>query len=1312
MLALSDSHHDFGKGERCNNDIIQNSENIKKGFKGVFHIGKEGEGKIDEYGQTHQNIANQHRSSYFFDHSYKLDGIQSRGVEDTFLQYVAKYYPDAVDDVKNGNFRIEEDTFAKRGSSDTSDFVDQIFSVMFGETKPDGTVDKVDKNEIGNIGLIYDQCALKDVVEKLTTDYIQDIKKKRDTSDVKGHIFNINPICGRWDEAGKSYVKRIDVSINIKSRTTPTTPTTVEKVPIPHTRGIRFNMKADLDAVATTADTVYTIEDNKVVVFDHTGWTPITGKYGGTRNPNEFTLRELSKNLFSFSVASLCDAYSAANPTPKKDNANAATRAAESIVDLTKLMGPKGKSLGLDAAYIEKIKSFFKEGSLFNEKFNFLHVKRSADYGQVYLVKALNDSVVDMYAYNFYDKNKRLHKNGKYPYAEKLPTGLIRKWVLLTGDILCYLRARLEKVPCIFYKHNQALLLYKGETGITEKPDPADVLYSQFSNVFDQLNQLATLPMTNRVKWSITYTKLIELFKGFHSKIVDQENPMLFQEEKKVMKPCIECIKKLVVDLDVVFDKVMETIGDISTLFQDLQHENVHDIVAYYRQFLRTDNIDADSSKIRIREPNDNPQEDTTLTLDDFKYILAFSKCMAAVNEQVDGATIPEAWIDVLQELHIYSPVFKKGNTHVYAFLLQKDLTADMKEMLLLSRNKKNTVQNIIKDWLVLLNKPFRTERGATTTRKKPIECYTYVLETNIISAIHEVNSLNERLEQVKQNVQSTMAKLNRELIIIQTDTLQNSMGSQGRLSNSGSTGSSPMSERSLSNDGSPGKRQDPKLASSLAIPKTQREGSVLPTTVFNGLSLLPNKPPSAQDKPPSAKKGGGLENYKISTDPSYFSLHSHLCTSEIYLYHTFITQDDIIDIQQTINSFFNHENNSMYYEHLSTQSWFISQSHTLKNKTTVYSFRYDSTPPIHDKPKYLHELFEDIFKAELVIRSVSEPTEQQRKINAQYAFKQVAYSAVMKLVCGVLCAFETNKYNQRLTAEESEGSISARLDHSDIDLSKSGEMEFETAEPGNDLELQSQQDMGEEEDFINIYDACDDVDVSVKGPDEETFVTTFRNFIRLYHPAVYSVFFQNVKVDQSCPGGPVAEEEVSSRESRKRKCPDTQELQAEELKEQLIEVIQKSFYELENMKPSNDVGVEIVHKLGNAPIARDRLNVRPINVKKRVEFKKTFKHLHAFLFNYHKQIASLTDMEDIQQFVTPVHNLRCRISSFIDSYSDDEGTQSQGSQDPYYTIQPGSQGSEGGFSLPFTYTKIRSMKEYHRKYYPLYYQTYYGASI
>jgi hypothetical protein len=75
---------------------------------------------------------------------------------------------------------------------------------------------------------------------------------------------------------------------------------------------------------------------------------------------------------------------------------------------------------------------------------------------------------VSIYAYNIYNEKKNLvrDENRKYPkHSFFKPENIPKKWILVTGDRVCFAKARIEKAPCLFYDSVKNRILYYDTSG-------------------------------------------------------------------------------------------------------------------------------------------------------------------------------------------------------------------------------------------------------------------------------------------------------------------------------------------------------------------------------------------------------------------------------------------------------------------------------------------------------------------------------------------------------------------------------------------------------------------------------------------------------------------------------------------------------------------------------------------------------------------------------------------------------------------------------------------------------------------------------
>ena len=863
MVALSDSYHDFAKGTRCG--ISGFKDNIKlKGFPTIF---KDEGGTTDDNGLTLEAAKGTHRSSYFYNSAINLVGVaKGDNVEATMMNYVNTHY--SVVDLQN-KF-ISENEFNPPDQPDTSGEM-QIDNTVLMQAKVFEMMGMSKIND--NIGIIYDQCAMKDVINKLTTDYVT-----LGTKSEKGHIFNINPICGRWDEAGKIQVKRIDVSINVEKEGHEN----ISHVNIQHTRNIRFNLKSDLRMLAIASEGT-PVPDNYVELFYGNGMIAAPGRDGVIPNANIFYLRMLTKNPFNFSVANLCEAYSAVQ-LPQRTMKDAMEDAMDVVLNENKL-----SLFAPDKSLKSKLTNFFDTQGVFKpDQMNFLNIKRSADYGQIYLVQKLNDvgsDKIEMYAYNFFTEDKKVHKRGKYPVTMKLEKKLINRWVLLTGDKLCYARARLEGVPCIFYKDGKGLEFYAGSAVAATSSRPViDPKVSKITNFFKAFNEVVesirvVVPPMSRtadVDWP-TLSAILQsrytikedtsiLNKDAYNRVMQKvsEDPSdispKFDMQMKNLETIFKEIKSLIIkiqELKFVFDHdtyLTKIISMSATLLKDeddvlitklRDHEDeLNAIIQYYNE----------KAEEAVKKETTLPAIPNCLSFAEcslFHQVLSIDSSKMILTSEAMNDDFVKQW----HTLNIFSPIIRKGKLH--DFLLTSELGTEMRRLLL--SDKTRTVDLVFKElkfWLGRsMSRPSRRrfDVGDGVILYNPLECVTYVLCKEIEKGTDEITSLIGKLKDLHNELNELHDKLNL-----------------------------PPPPPSLD----------------------EQEPSTPPASEFPHPPLSPTSSVGSTDPAAMSLTSSPYQTGGTFDNPSYFCLNTYFSQSDNYLY-SYVSHDDIIELQHAVNLIF-----------------------------------------------------------------------------------------------------------------------------------------------------------------------------------------------------------------------------------------------------------------------------------------------------------------------------------------------------------------------------------------------------------------------
>lgn len=413
LLAIADSYHDF-IGTRCSKNGV---EPTRDSIKEHFHL-------------ITDTCVNRIPADRLFIYNGTIAGnkhFKGQDLEETI-------------------FNLMEHEYSKTSSRICTQYINDALSYdeeRIAELRTK-ILDFLGDN--GNIGIIYDQFGIS-ILRQITDDLNSDTERK---------ILNIHPICGLWDEAGKSKFRRIDVKIKGVGGS--------DSIDIDHTGNIQFGLNFNDASTIFRANSDGT---NSVAVFNQ----EIIGPDSKALYPinNVFYDTELSKEVLDLSVNALCRAFSEAG---SKNETN--------ILNI--ILGVSNKNASFikkDADIYVKAKTLFSSYMFSN--LGHLNIKRSGDFGQVAMVKYLNEKNVTVQPYAAFDENKRPLDIVSTPNIS-LPDML---YVLMTSDRLCCTRALMEGVPVIFYsKKKNEIILYKNEQ---ENVITNDYYNKLIENIFDNI---------------------------------------------------------------------------------------------------------------------------------------------------------------------------------------------------------------------------------------------------------------------------------------------------------------------------------------------------------------------------------------------------------------------------------------------------------------------------------------------------------------------------------------------------------------------------------------------------------------------------------------------------------------------------------------------------------------------------------------------------------------------------------------------------------------------------------------------------------
>lgn len=390
LTAIADTYHDFFD-TRCTREGIEPSKHdIQQNFLRIIN------GEFEE-------------ADIPVDRLFMYEGvncsdrnIKGTDLEESVLNFLDFYYPKKEDQ----HIVIPSDDLQRV-------LLNEAGTVPDTKKKLNEFFGSVGSDEHEDICIIYDQFPIK-LIGAITDD-INSTKNKR--------ILNVQPICGLWDEAGKSRTRRVDVRLTGLEET---------YIPIDHTANIQFG---------------HSNNKNYVQVFGgdiNIGGEPL---YPIDPAKNKFWDTELNKEVLHLGVNDLCQAY-----------AQAVANKRNNILNI--IFNNNGKN----ATFVRKDTDFYKKvQDIFTptmfKNLGHINIKRSGDFGQVAMVKYLNNTnkQINMTVYGGFDENKRVLQVSQEIRKNKM-------FVLMTGDKLCCARARIEGIPVIFYSHrDDQVLLYKGE---------------------------------------------------------------------------------------------------------------------------------------------------------------------------------------------------------------------------------------------------------------------------------------------------------------------------------------------------------------------------------------------------------------------------------------------------------------------------------------------------------------------------------------------------------------------------------------------------------------------------------------------------------------------------------------------------------------------------------------------------------------------------------------------------------------------------------------------------------------------------------
>lgn len=274
-----------------------------------------------------------------------------------------------------------------------------------------------------NLAFVYDQ-------GHLPPHFFTDIRDRN----LKKHRFNVHTIASSWDEAGKLGVHQ--VSISLHNGLPPTFIRYTSHVP----KGILFNY--------TSANIVQT---NSCGIYER------------------LNLTSLQLLVTQFSVAQMCAFMSAAQARGNKLTLDDLPKLVEGhLLNTDKFNNPQFTGLNREAIKREMVEGFMNAVAEFQRQQQLLmekpvsvldavfglcyDIKRSMDSGQCDMVNTINrklvGSIQDHVSISYIrDSKGNIMKDVTATDLEQL--GSIDKCFLVTGDRLCFMRAKVDNVPAV-----------------------------------------------------------------------------------------------------------------------------------------------------------------------------------------------------------------------------------------------------------------------------------------------------------------------------------------------------------------------------------------------------------------------------------------------------------------------------------------------------------------------------------------------------------------------------------------------------------------------------------------------------------------------------------------------------------------------------------------------------------------------------------------------------------------------------------------------------------------------------------------------
>jgi len=484
LLSIADSYHDFAAGDRCSLDFRKVRENLQENYclRDIFQnkggiIGENGE--IYYYihspsGQPQKTVVNElSLQNVILTGDGSVPSTSSMDYESAVMAFFNKSLPGYY---THKYFKLLDDNYDDKS---TDDYVYCINYAITGKTTNIASMKNIvydffrsDLQSDKPIGIMTDCIQNPKIIGKIFDEY--------NSSEYKG-ILNLFTAASSFDRASNKikearYISQI-VPIENNEYTIEVSNTNQTRVSFminPNENYTRISVLPSQNCASPST----LIEQ----FFSASKPLPI---FNGV--PVEIKLNNEVLSTTDMSVANLCQLMA------KITNFDKLTKEAKSNIFKPIIKAKYTKTLEnltFQTQFWNLLQ--YAKSENYDPKLVLYDIKRSMDYGQIEFIRAMrllrkSDSKMRLTETKFTD-SKTFEKNIK-EFSE---------FVIITFDRLCYMKCRVESIPCIYVKGVDTLLLTKPRAG-AESIDDILQMYTQY-DILTKYKQGNIIPSLSSLK--------------------------------------------------------------------------------------------------------------------------------------------------------------------------------------------------------------------------------------------------------------------------------------------------------------------------------------------------------------------------------------------------------------------------------------------------------------------------------------------------------------------------------------------------------------------------------------------------------------------------------------------------------------------------------------------------------------------------------------------------------------------------------------------------------------------------------------------